>query len=223
MSKHLKNSYDLLRRLLAQGLDVTARDPWWWPESGHFSVVVGALLTQQTRYQKVEESLRCLQGHGVASPELLCSLDRQELMEAIKPSGFYRVKAERLQALAQALIDDFGDFSSFQQQVRRDWLLAQRGIGKETADAIICYACHREAMVVDAYTDRLLRGFGFSFRNYDVIQSWLLEEFDICLELLAQRFGEMPPARGCALYHGLIVEYAKRHSRDREVDITSLC
>jgi endonuclease-3 related protein len=32
-------------------------------------------------------------------------------------------------------------------------LLVQKGIGQESADSILCYACQREMMVVDSYSD----------------------------------------------------------------------
>ena len=217
----LNNSLDLLERLLRLDLDVTARDPWWWPESGTFAMVVGAILTQQTRYRKVELSLANLRAYGEITPELLAGMEEATLAQAIQPSGFYRTKAARLRLFAGALLADFGDFDAFQSQVDRAWLLARKGVGKETADAMLCYGCRREAMVVDAYTERLLRGFGLAFGGYDEIQSWLLDGLAATQRVKAL-MGEMLIARVHALYHGLIVEYAKRHSRGRQVDITPL-
>jgi len=218
----ITDSLDLLERLLRLDLDVTARDPWWWPESGSFAMVVGAILTQQTRYQKVEASLVNLCAHGEITPERLAGMDEAALARAIQPSGFYRTKAARLRLFAEALLADFGDFDRFRREVDRDWLLARKGVGRETADAMLCYGCRREAMVVDAYTERLLRGFGLTFGGYDEIQSWLLDGL-AATQRVRGLMGEMPVARVHALYHGLIVEYAKRHSRGREVDVTPLC
>ncbi len=218
----LYDSVDLLERLLALDLDVTSRDPWWWPESGCFSTVVGAILTQQTRYQKVEESLAWLRVDGEITPRRLVTMDYDELIERIRPSGFYRMKAARLQRFSQALLDDFGDFERFQRQVDRAWLLAQSGVGNETADAMLCYGCYREAMVVDAYTQRLLRGFGMDFAGYEAVQRWLVEGMAARRGRVDALMDGMPLARVYALYHGLIVEYAKRHSRRREVDVMAL-
>ena len=218
----LKDSVDLLARLRAQDLDVTSRDPWWWPRSGTFSVVVGAVLTQQSRYQKVEESLQNLGQYGDLSPEMLAGMPLAVLSRHIRPSGFYRVKAQRLRRLAHVMLRDFGSFDVFREQVDREWLLRQPGIGNETADAVLCYACFREAMVVDAYTQRLLLGFGMDFSGYASIQSWLVTGMEARSERVAALMGQMPLARVYALYHGMIVEYAKRNSRGREVDVATL-
>ncbi len=219
----LTDSVDLLERLLALDLDVTSRDPWWWPESGRFATIVAAILTQQTRYRKVEESLaRLREGGGRITPERLAAMDRDELIECIRPSGFYRTKAERLQRFSLALLERFGDFETFRRRVDRAWLLARAGVGNETADAMLCYGCHREAMVVDAYTQRLLLGFGMTFSGYEAVQSWLVEGMAARRERVDALMGGMPLARVYALYHGLIVEYAKRHSRGREVVVAPL-
>ncbi len=218
----LKHSVDLLARLVALDLDVTARDPWWWPHSGSFAMVVSAILTQQSRYQKVEESLRNLRHYGDITPQMIAALPPVELSRCIRPSGFYRVKAERLQRLARAILAAFGTFDVFRDRVDRGWLLRQPGIGNETADAVLCYGCFREAMVVDAYTQRLLAAFDLHFNGYEAIQSWLVQGIEAQPERVKVLFGEMPRARVYALYHGLIVEYAKRHSRGREVDVSAL-
>lgn len=217
-----EHSVDLLARLLALDLDVTSRDPWWWPQSGTFSMVVGAILTQQSRYQNVERSLQNLRRFGDITPLSLSSMSLASLSECIRPSGFYRVKAERLRLLAEAILQDYGDFDAFRRQVDRAWLLRQTGIGQETADAVLCYGCFREAMVVDAYTQRLLSGFGMQFTGYETLQSWLVSGVEARPAQVVALLGEIPRARVYALYHGLIVEYAKQHSRGREIDVTSL-
>ena len=215
----LKNSLDLLQRLIMLKLDVTARDPLWWPGSGSFAMVVSAILTQQARYTKVEESLARLRSLGAISPERLAGMDIDTLIDAIRPSGFYRMKAQRIQSLALAIVDEFGDFEDFRTSVERPWLMRQPGIGNETADAILCYGCHREVMVVDAYTERLLQGFDMTFAGYHAIQQWLCE--GLCKEAPAL-LGVKSMPTVYALYHGLIVEYAKDHSAGRQVSVTAL-
>jgi len=56
------NSYELLEALFRLELPVRERDPWWWPNSGSYEVVIGAVLTQNTRWPKVEEALENLRG-----------------------------------------------------------------------------------------------------------------------------------------------------------------
>ena len=89
--------------------------------------------------------------------------------------------------------------------------MAQRGIGSESADAILCYGCRQEVMVVDKYTQQLLQALGREFDDYEEIQLWCEDGFksdDLHHDL--------------ALFHGMIVEYMKRYKKGKIIDITPL-
>jgi len=219
----LQSSYDLLCVLKHMGYLKTTRDPLWWPKSGTFEVVIGAILTQQTKWEKVEESLSNLKEHRLLSLEALSRAEVGQIATLIKPSGFYNIKAQRIQMLCTHILDDFGTFEVFQDKVTREWLLAQKGIGMESADSILCYGCGREVFVVDSYTQRLLDALGYSFEGYMQIQEWMQDgivenlnkikdiyEYEIKLHVIYARF------------HGKIVEYAKEHIRGKHVDIEPL-
>ncbi|BDY13394.1 3-methyladenine DNA glycosylase [Hydrogenimonas cancrithermarum] len=215
----MTNSYELLKVLYTLQLPIQARDPWWWPNSGTYEVVIGAVLTQNTKWQKVEEALENLRTLEALTIEGLAKIDEESLREAIKPAGFYNTKAKRLKLLNQSIGDKFGDFETFQAEVDRRWLLGKKGIGEETADAILNYACYGEAMVVDSYTAALLRAFGYDFEDYRGIQGWLIEglkDYDIKVREL---FPREPKAQIYALFHGMIVEYCKRYKKGKSVDV----
>jgi len=218
----MTNSYELLEALYAQNLPVQERDPWWWPNSGSYEVVIGAVLTQNTRWPKVEEALKNLRELEALSIDGLARLDEEVLREAIKPAGFYNTKAKRLKLLNQAIGDKFGDFETFQAEVERSWLLGKKGVGEETADAILNYACYREAMVVDAYTAALLRAFGYEFESYRAIQAWLVEGLKTYDTRVRRLFPTQPKAQIYALFHGMIVEYCKRYKKGKRVDVSPL-
>ena len=218
----MTDSYELLEALNRLDLPVQERDPWWWPGSGSYEVVIGAVLTQNTRWPKVEEALENLRTLDALTIEGLGRIDEASLRDAIKPAGFYNTKAKRLKLLNQAVGDKFGDFETFQAEVDRRWLLGKKGIGEETADAILNYACYREAMVVDAYTAALLRAFGYEFDDYRGIQAWLIEGLKLNDTKLRGLFPDIPKAQIYALFHGMIVEYCKRYKRGKKVDVTRL-
>lgn len=216
-------SFDLLVALKAQGYLKTMRDPLWWPRSGTFWVVVGAILTQQTKWEKVEESMRALENAGVDDLQKLACLDLDTLSTCIKPSGFYNTKAKNLHLLSQAILETFDSFEAFCERVDREWLLEQKGIGEESADSILCYACKHEAMAVDAYTARLLQGFGYSFESYTALQEWVVEGIASHLLKINQLYGrEMTLSEIYARFHGKIVEFCKENSRGKVVDVGCL-
>lgn len=202
----MNSSYELLifleeNRLLEESPHA------WWPNEGTFQTVIEAIMTQNTKWENVQKSIKNLE--GLCLLESFNDLPLDLLKEAIRPSGFYNQKAERLKRLTTAIIERFGDFESFYEEVRREWLLSQKGIGLESADTILCYACHREVMVVDKYTDRLLRSYGYTFESYEEIQSWLVSGVEENWEKIQERY-ESSLYLCYARFHGMIVEYMKR-------------
>lgn len=191
------------------------KPPMWWPAYGTFEVVVGAVLTQNSQWTRVERSLEYLRASDILTPEALTSAVLGELMELIRPSGLFKNKSKVLKLLSAHLLEDYGDFDTFKTDVSREWLLAQKGIGPETADSILCYACERDVMVVDAYTARLLNAFGYEFEIYDDLQVW-------CCEGFADQFGQEELPKIYARFHGMIVEYVKRYKTGKEVSILPL-
>ena len=208
----ITDSFDLFMRLKA--LDLLGDSPrFWWPNAHTFEVVVGALLTQNTKWESVEKSLANLKNHHILTPDNDESLQNlanstpEMLMACIRASGFYAQKSHRLLALAQHILEDFGDFASFVAGVEREWLLAQKGIGLESADAILNYACRREVMVVDRYTHRLVASLGFEFEDYESLQEWCMRGVGENLHLLE---GYEGLDEVFARFHGKIVEFSKR-------------
>lgn len=208
----ITDSFDLFMKLKA--LDLLGNSPrFWWPNAHTFEVVVGALLTQNTKWESVEKSLANLKNHHILTPDNDESLQNlanstpEMLMACIRASGFYAQKSHRLLALAQRILEDFGDFASFVVGVEREWLLAQKGIGLESADAILNYACRREVMVVDRYTHRLVARLGFEFEDYESLQEWCMRGVGENLHLLE---GYEGLDEVFARFHGKIVEFSKR-------------
>jgi endonuclease-3 related protein len=189
--------------------------PLWWPQHGTFEVVVGAILTQNTQWTRVTVSLANLTQAGVLTLEALSTIDSEILMELIRPSGLIKAKSANIIKLCQAILEDFGSFEVFADEVTREWLLSQKGIGPETADSILCYACERPVMVVDSYTARLLRAFGYEFENYSDLQEW-------CERGLREHCDEAILQRTFAHFHGMIVEYVKHNTNGKSVIIAPL-
>lgn len=210
----LSDSWELFTAL--ERLDLLQNSqPLWWPQHGTFEVVVGAILTQNTQWNRVTVSLSNLTQADVLTLEALSTINIETLMELIRPSGLIKAKAKSIILLCQTILEDFGSFETFADEVTREWLLAQKGIGPETADSILCYACERSVMVVDSYTARLLRAFGYEFENYSDLQEW-------CEHGVREHCDEAILQRTFAHFHGMIVEYVKSNSRGKVVNIMKI-
>jgi endonuclease-3 related protein len=203
------NSYDLWLALKNRGYLREDTPPYWWPNVGTFEVVIGAILTQQSKWEKVEASLENLRERDILDLHKLTQVPIMIVESAIKPSGFYRKKAKVLQELSTAIIDTFGTFEVFKQEVTRRWLLEQKGIGFESADAILCYACKRDVMVVDNYTNKLLQGFGYRFESYDELQAWLMQGIEENYSKISKHYKDERFFTIYSRFHGKIVEYMK--------------
>lgn len=182
------------------------QNPKWWPNYGNFEVVISAILTQNTKWENVELALSNLRKESLLELEKIHNINAIYLANLIKPSGFYNVKAKRIKTLIDAIYNEFEDFESFKESVCRQWLLSQKGIGLETCDSILCYACKKDEMVVDSYTLRILRYLNYEFESYDEAKEWLISlDFDTIFE--KYKFKDLNTIF-CA-YHGAIVEFAK--------------
>jgi len=177
----------------------------WWGGTAD-EVMIGAILVQQTRWENVAVGLERLHAAGLGRLDAIGAADEEAVQAAIRCTGFYRIKARRLKALA-ALVENLGGIEGMRTmstQTLRERLLAVKGIGEETADSILCYALDRPCFVVDAYAERLCRCAGIPESRGDLRR--LFEEV-------------LPPghhARHQA--HAHIVEYAKRECSRKRCD-----
>ena len=71
--------------------------PWWPGDTDE--VMIGAILTQQTRWENVKRGLRLLREKGLCSMTALDTTEEVEIESAIRCTGFYRMKARRSRLL----------------------------------------------------------------------------------------------------------------------------
>jgi endonuclease-3 related protein len=177
----------------------------WWP-GDRDEVMIGAILTQQTRWENVERALAALRRQGLSSMAAIGSADTGEIEDAIRCTGFFRIKAARLKALA-AFVEECGGVEGMEKiptATLREGLLGVHGIGEETADSILCYGFSRPVFVIDAYTDRMVRCIGVKEPRKD----------------LKALFGRVLPKdnEACRQTHAHIVEYAKEYCGKKRCD-----
>ena len=132
----------------------------WWPAETPFEVIVGAYLTQNTAWTNVERALTNLRNAQVLSVEGIRRTTVARIERLIRPSGYFRQKAQRLKTFVAFLDHEYGGsldklFAQPTERLREE-LLRLNGVGPETADSILLYAGNHPVFVVDAYTRRVL-------------------------------------------------------------------
>jgi endonuclease III related protein len=210
---NILNSYDLLLFLKQQNL-IESKLEFWWPNSNSFEILVGAILTQNTKWINVEKSLENLRNLDLLTLEKLSNADLIALTNAITPSGFKNQKSKRLILLAKNIIEEFETFENFSLNTNRTWLLNQKGIGPETADAILCYSCKQEFMVVDKYTAKLLKRYDYEFDSYEQMQEWIVDGINENYDKIKTLYGyEITLNKLYSRLHGKIVEFMKQNPK----------
>ena len=178
----------------------------WWPGDTSFEVAVGAVLTQNTAWTNVEKAIANLKRARRLTPKRILDCPDEELHELLQPSGYFRVKADRLRSFCAYLVETCGGsmkrMAARPLEALRPELLGVHGIGPETADDILLYACGKVVFVVDAYTRRILYRHG-------------LVDGDIGYEALRALFENHldPDWHTFKEYHGLIVWTGKDFCR----------
>ena len=176
----------------------------WWPADGRFEMITGAILVQNTNWKNVEKAMA--QVKPWLDPETLYEMPAEKLQQLIRPSGFFRMKEERLKAFLRWFKEYDFDFRNLEQletaQFRKE-LLEIKGIGPETADSILLYGFERPVFVIDAYTQRIMKRLGYPF-------PMAYEEAKIYFESALTE--DIPLFQD---YHAQFVIHAKHHCRKK--------
>lgn len=171
-------------------------EQYWWPSLSSekdekiLEICIGAILTQNTSWNNVEKSIKILKENNLFDIKNISKIPEKELALLIKSSGYYNQKARKIKELIK--------FLDSKKEINRNNLLEIWGIGKETADSILCYAFNKPFFVVDAYTKRIFSRLGIKEIDYDEIQSLVSKNLD------SENFNE---------FHALLVKLGKEYCK----------
>jgi len=178
----------------------------WWPADEAFEVMVGAILTQSAAWTNVEKAIINLKKAEVLKPAALRAISVEELAGLIHACGYYNMKTRKLKSLVEWLGEYVNDKMEQLRLVDLDTLrgslLGVYGVGEETADSILLYACDKPVFVIDAYTRRIVDRLGLRVKGckYSDYQSYFMDNLPQDIRL----FNE---------YHALLVALGKNHCR----------
>ncbi|HEX5411561.1 MAG TPA: endonuclease III domain-containing protein [Terriglobia bacterium] len=188
---------ELLRQFGPQG---------WWPARTRLEIILGAILTQNTTWQNAARAIARLRDAGLLNWSGLRQAQLPLLEMCVRPAGFYRQKARTIRTFVEWLdAAHHGSLDALFRQppgLARSQLLALRGFGPETVDAVLLYAGKLPFFVADAYTRRVLA----RHRLIPQGDSYSAAQQFLHLHLPANQglFNE---------FHALLVETGKRHCK----------
>lgn len=179
----------------------------WWASSSPFEIMVGAVLTQNTAWRNVQQSIKRLKIAEAMTPLSFLSLPKTQCLYLIQPSGFGKQKKQCLEQLCHWYLMH-GGYEKIKQlptHLLHQSLLKIRGIGPETADDICLYAFSRCTFVIDAYTRRILSRLGWitGHERYEDLQA--------AMQLNVSK----TTAAHYQHWHALLVNLAQEHCQNK--------
>lgn len=152
-----KTIYEVLKKSLKKpDFPKTFRDP--------FQALIVTIISQNTNDRNAVRAYRELEARGLINVKNILSVDVEELEEALKPAGLYRVKARRLKELASIILERYeGDLSEVLKlplEEARKLLLELPGVGFKTADVLLLFCSNKPVIPIDTHVNRTSKRLG---------------------------------------------------------------
>jgi endonuclease-3 len=122
-----------------------------------FRVLISTILSQRTRDEKTEEASARLYAR-YATPQAIANAPVRELVDLIRPAGFYRQKAPKIREVSRILLERHGGRvpDTFEE------LLALPQVGRKTANCVLVYGFGKPAIPVDVHVAVISRRLGLA-------------------------------------------------------------
>ncbi|MBN1896283.1 MAG: endonuclease III [Candidatus Aenigmarchaeota archaeon] len=120
-----------------------------------FRVLISTVLSQRTKDRNTAKASEALFAR-YDTPEKLAEASTEEVENLIRPAGFYRVKAARIQRISRDLIERFDG------KVPRDRekMMSLEGVGPKTSGCVQVYGFDDDALPVDTHVHRISNRLG---------------------------------------------------------------
>nr|WP_244953920.1 endonuclease III [Spelaeicoccus albus] len=129
-----------------------------------FQLLVATVLSAQTTDVRVNQVTPALFA-AYPGPAELAAADKAAVESLVRPTGFFRSKADKIQRLAAAIVHDFG--AEVPQGL--DDLVTLPGVGRKTAHVVRGNAFGFPGLTVDTHFGRLARRLGFTTSDDPVV------------------------------------------------------
>ncbi|MGM0219817.1 endonuclease III domain-containing protein [Enterococcus sp. AZ126] len=181
---------------------------YWWEDENRISDWVSMILIQQTTEKNAHKALGNLEPY--LTVESLQEIELETLQELIRPAGFFTQKSNYIKALINWFIShgsDFDKFSAYSTDELRKELLTIKGVGSETADAMLLYIFERNVFIADQYAIRLFNRLGFGpYKTYEEMRKDFIH------------LTESIPHDLCKEWHAVIDVHGKHFNKDKNMD-----
>jgi endonuclease-3 len=159
-------------------------------------LLVAVVLSAQTTDVRVNEVTPAVFARYRTAADYAAA-DRTELEELLRPTGFFRAKANSLLGLGAALVERYGG----EVPNKLEELVTLPGVGRKTANVVLGNAFDIPGITVDTHFGRLVRRWG-----------WTSEEDPVKVE---HAVGELIPRKDWTMLSHRVIFHGRRvcHSR----------
>ena len=138
--------------------------PQWRARTDPLSELVGAILSQNTSDVNSRRAFERLVS-TFGSWERVAEASIDEIAEAIECGGLSRIKAPRIKAILDGILEDRGSLDlrflgELPLPEAKAWLQALPGVGPKTAGCVLLFSLGRSVLPVDTHVYRVSRRLG---------------------------------------------------------------
>ncbi len=123
--------------------------------SNPYRVLIRTILSQRTRDENTDQASYNLFSKYPTIEDVV-DAPVEDVEELVRPAGFYRVKARRIQEVSRILLDEYGGVVPD----NLNELLKLPGVGRKTANCVLVFAFHAPAIPVDTHVHRISNRWG---------------------------------------------------------------
>jgi endonuclease III len=124
-------------------------------DSDPFRVLIRTILSQRTRDENTDAAAALLFSK-YSTAEAIAYAPVEEVEVLIKKSGFYHVKARRVIEVSRIIHEEYDDVVPDDLKE----LLSLPGVGRKTANCVLVYGFHKDAIPVDVHVHRISNRIG---------------------------------------------------------------
>lgn len=156
-SRALRRRAEVVRERLAAQYPGSARQLCALRHRNPYELLVATILSAQCTDERVNMVTPTLFAAAPA-PADLAAMDRAELEEMIRSTGFFRSKSQNLQSMARVVVERFGG----EVPDGMEDLVTLPGVGRKTANVVRSVAFDEPGLPVDTHVGRLSRRLGLT-------------------------------------------------------------
>ncbi|MEW6062855.1 MAG: endonuclease III [Nanoarchaeota archaeon] len=121
-----------------------------------FKILISCLISLRTRDETTERISREL--FKIAdTPEKIARMDVKRLEKIVYSSGYYKNKARTIKHVANVILEKYnGGVPDTEKE-----LLSIKGIGRKTANIVLCFAYRKDVIPVDVNVHRIVNRLGW--------------------------------------------------------------